>query len=156
MADVSGPAGSWSCEEPRRWLAFAWEQVLSALNDSVACMADPAACPGSVKLVAATTRLRQTASQFEDLAHGLGTTGTSGLPGQPIRALAAAISAPDEGLPAPGTPRAEWRDAQVLLAAAYRLADLADALGEGFEPDIYPADLATSLDAAHIILNAAE
>jgi hypothetical protein len=68
--------------------------------------------------------------------------------------LVDAAAAGDEELPPPGTPRSEWTDVQVLLGAAYHLADLADMVAypdERLQPA--PVELVLALKSADAVLN---
>jgi hypothetical protein len=65
-----------------------------------------------------------------------------------------AASTGDEELPPPGMPRSEWTDVQVLLSAAYRLADLADMVAcphERVQPA--PVELVLALKSADAVLD---
>jgi hypothetical protein len=53
-------------------------------------------------------------------------------------ALRAAVQSLEDETPAAGTPRSDWTDVQKLLAVAYQLGDLADALENGEHPDGLP------------------
>jgi hypothetical protein len=109
----------------------------------------------SAHFTAATRELRHAAGDLQGATHGL-TPDQPGIPGDILRSLRAAVQADEDETPAAGTPRSEWTDVQILLAAAYRLADLADALENGLADNLPTADLAEALDIAHTILDAAD
>jgi len=102
-------------------------------------------------LIEATTRLLGATGELRTTARALRRRGARVIRSDLVEELCTPLPSVLDGLPSPEIPRELWGDADVLLAAAYRLADLADTLPSTGETD--PAGLATALTAASSVLD---
>lgn len=135
-------------------LAAAWRDFVAATAQVVAALAAPGT--DIPALGPATGELHRAAGGLDHTVRDMQQRGRRTVPGNPVDALLSTVLGRPEDLAPPDSPRSEWSDAEVLLAAAYRLADLADALLTAPDgPAITAAELNTALAAARRVLDAA-